>query len=340
MEGKTPNNDSSNAVIRFACTFCGQNIRVPQKFAGKKGKCPKCSNAVAIPQPTPLPEADQPIRLKQDYDLSPESNRPLYTASDAPRRMPPEPLAEIPDKTIPVIEQPPATFLNIFTFPFSLSGIIHLIIFSISPLVLLFLQLTLSSFCCYGQLLAVALIILMVGYLYYYLTQCIIAAAKDERYAPDISHEDFPTAGDLLRRLLLFFSSSAICFIPALAYILYSYYTNVLPDWQPGPFLIIWSLVGIFFCPMFLLAVAMFDSITALNPFMIIGSIVSTFLPYSGLVLLFFGIGWLIEIIVEWNPVSALLLWVFDIYLMFIAAYILGRFFRRYENKLNWEVKL
>jgi len=339
MEGKKPDDGFQDAIIKFACSFCGQRIRVPQAYAGKKCKCPKCSNAVVIPKPSPPPEEDQPIRLKYDSDLSSESDRPIYTASDAPHRMPPEPQAVISNQSIPVVEQQPATFLNIFTFPFSLSGIIHMIIFSLAPLILMLLQLMISGFCCYGQLLVFAIIIFMVGYVYYYLSQCVIAAAKDERYAPDVS-DDFPTAGDLLRRLLLFFSVSVICFIPALVYILYSYYSRDLPDWQPGPFLGVGFIIGIFFYPMFLLAVAMFDSITALNPFLIIGSIISTFLPYCCLVLLFFGIGFLIGIIVRWNPVSALLLWILEVYLMFIAAYILGRFYRRYENKLNWEVKL
>ena len=35
-------------VIRFAC-ICGQKIKVPIKYAGKRGKCPGCANRVEIP---------------------------------------------------------------------------------------------------------------------------------------------------------------------------------------------------------------------------------------------------------------------------------------------------
>ncbi len=83
-----------------------------------------------------------------------------------------------------------------------------------------------------------------------------------------------------------------------------------------------------------------FDSSTAFNPFLIIGSIASTFLPYCGLVILYCAIGllmyfsWLLPR--AWSFIS----WGLDVYLMFIAACILGRFFRRYEDRLNWEVKL
>ena len=36
-------------MIKFACTKCGQHINVDDKFAGKKGKCPKCSGIVVVP---------------------------------------------------------------------------------------------------------------------------------------------------------------------------------------------------------------------------------------------------------------------------------------------------
>jgi membrane associated rhomboid family serine protease len=35
--------------IRFACV-CGQKIKVPKRYAGKKGRCPGCSKYVRIPQ--------------------------------------------------------------------------------------------------------------------------------------------------------------------------------------------------------------------------------------------------------------------------------------------------
>ncbi|TFG45792.1 MAG: rhomboid family intramembrane serine protease [Candidatus Brocadiia bacterium] len=35
-------------LIRFVCS-CGKNIKVPKKFAGKKGKCPRCQNKILIP---------------------------------------------------------------------------------------------------------------------------------------------------------------------------------------------------------------------------------------------------------------------------------------------------
>ncbi len=38
-------------MIRFACNGCGANFKVDDSKAGKKGKCPKCGAALAIPSP-------------------------------------------------------------------------------------------------------------------------------------------------------------------------------------------------------------------------------------------------------------------------------------------------
>jgi hypothetical protein len=111
--------------------------------------------------------------------------------------------------------------------------------------------------------------------------------------------------------------------------------------WRTDPWYWILYGLGVFFLPMSLLAAALFDSIAALNPLLIIASIAGTFLSYCAVTLLFCAIGLLMNFVGQLQPGGlSLLAWGFDIYLIFIAAYILGRFFRRYENKLNWEVKL
>jgi len=37
-------------MIKFACSKCSKTIRVDEKYAGKKGKCPKCGTAVVVPE--------------------------------------------------------------------------------------------------------------------------------------------------------------------------------------------------------------------------------------------------------------------------------------------------
>jgi hypothetical protein len=106
---------------------------------------------------------------------------------------------------------------------------------------------------------------------------------------------------------------------------------------------IFWSLLGyaVFFFPMGLLAVIMFDSIRGLNPVLLIGSIFSTFFQYCGLVLSFCAVGGLFVIItsaLSRARMLAFVLKVVSIYLTMVVVHLLGRFYWRYREKLNWDV--
>lgn len=48
--------------IVFQCNHCGKKIEAPDKLAGKRGKCPKCRQALEIP--TPAIDDDAPLTLK------------------------------------------------------------------------------------------------------------------------------------------------------------------------------------------------------------------------------------------------------------------------------------
>lgn len=338
-------------MIQFQCENCGHKFNVPQDSAGKKGRCPKCKNVVIIPQPTPSspsslpPQEDEPLRLKYDYDLPAEPARPVYTMPQQEHLTAPVSTADVPIDTTPSpAKQRPATLFDIFTFPFSISGIIHFLIFWLGPFLIGLFQGTipLVFFLIHTTCVVLLFDILLFAYLFHYLSNCIIAAAKDERYAPDISLVDVTTIGDLIRHLLLLFIAAFICFSPLMSYGILHNLRYDLVFVVGGTNIVGWLFFGIsvFLFPMFLLAVSMFDSVIALNPFLIIGSIASTFLPYCGVSVLFLVIGIIMMRIASiapgWNIVS----WGLDVYLMFIAAYILGRFFRRYEDRLNWEIKL
>jgi hypothetical protein len=39
-------------MIEFSCPDCGKSIRVNDKHAGKRGKCPKCAKALVVPEPS------------------------------------------------------------------------------------------------------------------------------------------------------------------------------------------------------------------------------------------------------------------------------------------------
>jgi formate/nitrite transporter FocA (FNT family) len=123
---------------------------------------------------------------------------------------------------------------------------------------------------------------------------------------------------------------------------------------------IFWSLLayGAFFFPMGLLACIMFDSIRGLNPILLIPSIFSTFFHYFGLVLLIVAIILAFSALSSMdtdNPetrqspeqhqppkISALVVGgIFAgivVYIAFVIAHVIGRFYWRHQEKLNWEV--
>jgi len=107
--------------------------------------------------------------------------------------------------------------------------------------------------------------------------------------------------------------------------------------------IIFWLLLisAVFLLPMGLLAVIMFDSAIGLNPRLLVRSISNTFVPYCGLVLLF--VTPVVVIGMLHTEVQESRLWSFIIrsvmtYIVLVGAHILGRFYWRYQEKLNWEV--
>ena len=64
-------------MIHFQCEHCGHAVRVPTRYAGKKGRCPACKNIVDIPsQDTDAPAEPKSDTAAEELELtSPEENR-------------------------------------------------------------------------------------------------------------------------------------------------------------------------------------------------------------------------------------------------------------------------
>jgi phage FluMu protein Com len=328
MEENSPNQGTSKPAIRFKCTFCGQQIRVSSIHAGKKAKCPKCKNIVIIPQsaqPHPSQE-DEPIRLKRDSDFLDQTPRSSHP-----------PAAEIltEDQQIQMLRDA-AGFSSLEPlYPANIQGLIFLGIVILIPLFFRILALLLGIFAIF--LLFPGLIIgpVIGAYTYWYFAQCVRESALGNIRAPDIIAET-PGVWELIGRLLQIFACLAVCAAPLAAY--YGYTRRI--D------LTFWILAGggAFIYPMTLLGVLMFDSIAGLNPIIIIPSILTNFFPYCGLVIL---IGAVLFLLVQTQKLLQPgllgfllypLLRILELYMAMIAAHLLGRFYFRYKEKLNWEV--
>jgi hypothetical protein len=342
MEGKTPNGGSSNAVIRFACTFCGQHIRVSQTYAGKKSKCPKCKNSLVIPQPTPLLEDDQPIRLVRDSDLLAPNTNSLHPSpqeaiptEDQQFQMLRQAAGLSPLEPPPLPERKFPFLIDIFLYPANLQGLIYLAIVVLIPLLIRIVSMFLGVFAVFVILPAMIIMPVIAAYTYWYLAQCVHDSAAGNIRAPDTLAET-PGVWELLWQLLQILACLVVCAAPAAAYFGYTRRTD----------LIFWLLAGggAFFYPMTLLGVLMFDSVNGLNPLIIIPSIFSTFFQYCGLVILISAILYLLvqtQRILQPGLLGFLLyplLQASELYLAMMAAHLLGRFYFKYQGKLNWEV--
>ncbi|MBA7626564.1 hypothetical protein ES703_34016 [subsurface metagenome] len=364
-------------AIKFRCKNCGQKIRVPKIHAGKKGKCPKCKNVVVVPTLREVPaKSTKPVRftcsmcegeikvpassrgqliecpqcgcyvevpseeiLPEKTEASIEPGREDEVSDKSLGEQQLEEGTEEEEETEPTGKRKLPWPIDILLYPTSIPGLI-----TIGIIVLIQLLARLLQFCCLGWIMNVIISL----YMYWYFCECIRDSAAGGLRAPE-TISSMAALGQMLWQYLRLFACYIFFLAPATFYRGWTYYTN-----NEINGVIFWSLLtyGVFFFPMGLLAVVMFDSVRGLNPILIIRSIVSTFLPYCGLVALFYGLAvlFVVGIIGSLSAVtgltgdsllSALLFIVFMragfVWLLLVTGHLLGRFYWRYQEKLYWE---
>jgi hypothetical protein len=336
VEENTPKPKPSESAIRFTCDFCGKQIRVPFIHAGKKGKCPQCKKVIIIPCPAPSsPQENNPVNQWLDSDpllqLSPQRET---TPADQPKDQQYEMLRQSAGFSSP---QPPPQrklpwLVDIFLYPANLHGMIFLAIAVLVPLIIQLISLVL---CIFGLLFSI-LYVVIVMYIYWFLAQCIRDSAAGGLRAPETMAET-PGVWELLWQVFQLIACLVLCAGPTFAYYTYTHKTDSL----------FWCLAGFgaFVYPMTLLSVIMFDSTSGLNPLVIIPSIFSAFFQYCGLVMLISAITLLYVQTAKLVPdgfflrlLVSPLIHAVELYLAMIAMHLLGRFYFKYQEKLNWDV--
>jgi hypothetical protein len=222
--------------------------------------------------------------------------------------------------------------IDAFLYPISASGMIHLLVFVFLPLFFSFIVRLLESFLLPYILafLTMPFYIVFYGYVFYYISGCVVDSAKGKRRAADITMPETFDSSAFVSQAILLLGCVAICFGPAGAYYALTQRTDL---WFR-----LLSVYGILFLPMSFLRGVMFDSFDALNPILIIRSVFSTLLPYLGLVLFFCVLGGFVAVILP-----RLLLWPFllsgiKFYLIFVLAHRLGWFYWWYKDRLDWGI--
>jgi len=230
-------------------------------------------------------------------------------------------------------------FIDVLLYPASLHGIIQIgIFFFLSLIIGLLGRFILILFPHpggqhYGVLLISILRVLLLGYIVFYFGYCIYDSSRGGRRAANIRAEHIPDKGDFVSQLFLMLGCVAVCFWPAAVYYGFARRTDSF----------FWVLAGCggFFLPMALLRGVLFDTFDALNPIFIIGSIFKTFLSYCGLILSFCIFGGLVALIF-WIlgrlPILGFVSNAINLYLLFVAAHLLGRFYWWHKDKLDWGI--
>jgi len=351
-------------MIRFRCNNCGKAMKAEDSQAGRKGRCPRCKRPVVVP---PVPEGELrvepplPSRLDSSaFEKPPDSDSAQDGVGDKQAQI----MNLLGQSSIMAEPEPPPErkhpwLLDIFLYPMSLPGLIMLGMITIGPPVVTWFGEGWVRFCLFllgplsrtvywiGPLLAMVISGILYLYFYWYLAECIRDSALGGIRAP----ETLQVGGDLWEmfcQTMRLAGGYIVSFGPASGYIGYTIYAQLEPNR-----LLLWGLLGFgaLFFPMSLLTVTMFRTIEALNPILIIRSIARTFLPYFGLALLFYGLGallnWGIRVVqgegfrlggfIGWF-VTAGLARVCLFWLMLVIAQLLGRFYFRYKEKLDWEV--
>lgn len=322
-------------MIAFKCSSCGHRLRVSEKHAGRKGRCPKCSTLLRVPSPdseTPQAEVSVGLSSLREGELH-LKQEPLAVPSSA----------TVPDWAQPdvgqVLSKEDAETnrglrkypwpIDILFYPASIPGMINLLIFWFLP-VLVGPIIAMLWWGMRGRFLGFALGAIVPAYMVYYLANCTHDSVKGGTRAPE-NAADNPGLGGAFSQFLEVMGVILMIFAPAII--------SYLLAQETTPLFWTFMAVGIFLLPMGLLAVIFFGSMTGYNPLLWIISIVRTLIPYLGLVLAFAALAailFYLHTIGSLFPINILVPGPL-IYLAMILAHLLGRFYFRLGEHLRWE---
>ena len=331
----------ADPFVRFNCENCGYKSTVSESYAGKNIRCPNCYYIIFISKAETTGTTQTSSRYS-DYDSSllntQEQNilkhRQMAEAIASEQAGESEEEEEPPQETDPAALCKLPWVIDIFLYPFNWPGLKHLAIFILVPPVFSILMRTLPSIFIYPVMIAGFIVnILIFLYMYWYLAECVRDSAGGLVRAP-LGFGGLPTLGDMFGQVVNIIGCLAVFFAPFVLYVLIAQKAGII-FW-----LLLISAFSLF--PMALLSVLMHDSGHGLNFHKFTRSICNTFFPYCALVLFFVLTVVLISLIPS-ETVQSPLLWncirrCVIIYAAFIGAHLLGRFYWRYQEKLNWDV--
>jgi len=176
------------------------------------------------------------------------------------------------------------------------------------------------------------------GYLIAYMFDIITSSANGDKELP--AWPDFSDFwGDIIHPIFLVIATSVVCSLPAIFYFFLparSGQSIFLTD----PLFWIAIIVGLLYFPMGLLAVALFNRVLALNPLLVISSILKVPMEYlaaCGVLLLVYVARICGEGLAGSIPfLGHILGWSFSLYFLMVEARTLGLIYYANKNRLRW----
>jgi hypothetical protein len=241
-------------------------------------------------------------------------------------------------ETQPTEQSFAASVLSAFSFPFKGDGAILLVAGAIFLLVLDAAKYLAQFALIFGLVAYLILSVFGTGYLLSYLRRILTASAGGENKLPD--WPDFTEMwSDVVLPFLQFLGTVLFCFAPAIALAIFVPTDSPWRGW--GIFASI--LLGCVYFPMAFTAVAMFDTVTAVNPLLIIPSILKIPVEYLFTILLFalvLLVRWLFSTFLPSLVHLRILCWIIGgflgLYLYIVEMRVLGLVYWWKKNELGW----
>jgi len=321
-------------MIHFNCPECGKGFTVPDDCAGKKGKCSRCNSVVFI-HPRNTDAVPRELQMPQCVNDMPE-----HFVNNLNEKFKNEKNEENLKRKYPWP-------IDMFFYPLNVAGIAIIFILAGIPFLIMsvsFLMLLVPVIGPFVSLIGSLINCVINIYAYFYLCQCIQnSACGYVRLSVNISeHSDL---GETFFIMLRIFGCLILFFGPALVRM----YQNIYKDEEQDKIFYYLLAGGAALFPISLLSVVMHDSLLGLNPFLLIAAIFKTLFQYIGLVMIFcvgiLAIFYISRYITKTFKNSLCIYTIaigivrfIKVYLLMIIAHLIGRFYYKNSERLNWEV--
>lgn len=332
----------ADSFVKFSCENCGYKSTVSESYAGKNIRCPNCYIIIFIPKPettstkqtgSKYSAYDSSLLNIQEQNILKHQQMREYIETELVYETEEEDEEE-PLKELPLAARRKAPwFIDIFLFPFNRPGLKHLALFILVPQLINSLENILPFlvgfvFNIFGSILKFLIFL----YIYWYLAECVRESAGGWVRAPQ-GFGGLPTLKDMFGQVVNIIGCLAFFLGPFAIYTISVGGMNII-SW-------VLLILAVFLYPMGLLSVLMHDSVNCLRPRRFTRSISNAFYPYLGLIILLVIQILLIRMIPEQEQKSIfsnIIIRFVIIYTALIDSHLLGRFYWRYQDKLNWDL--